>query len=106
MDMSDGNSWYILGNAHLTNFFQNGTSADQLNLALKAYTQAERGMKTPNPDLFANRATILEYLERYQEAVRDYTHAHSIDPNLGTEAKATRIVDFVVGTARMIANKN
>jgi len=29
-------------------------------------------MKEPNPDLFFNRATILEYLERYNEAVQDY----------------------------------
>ena len=37
-------------------------------------------MKEPNPDLYFNRATILEYLERYNEAVRDYNTAHSIDP--------------------------
>ena len=29
-------------------------------------------MTDPNPDLFFNRAIILEYLERYGEAVRDY----------------------------------
>ena len=29
----------VLGNAHLTNFFVNNESMEQLNLALKAYTQ-------------------------------------------------------------------
>ena len=29
-------------------------------------------MTDANPDLFFNRATILEYLERYNEAIRDY----------------------------------
>jgi len=39
-------------------------------------------MTDPNPDLFFNRATILEYLERYNEAIRDYNLAHQIDPAL------------------------
>ena len=72
----------MLGNAHLTNFFQNGTDMDQLTSALKAYAQTERTMSEPNPDLFFNRATIYEYLERYAEAVRDYGAAHVIDPTL------------------------
>jgi len=42
-------------------------------------------MKEPNPDLYYNRATILEYLERYNEAVIDYTKAHAIDPTLQAE---------------------
>jgi len=42
----------------------------------------ERLLKEPNPDLYFNRATILEYLERYNEAVRDYLKANSIDANL------------------------
>ena len=62
-------------------------------------------MRQPNPDLFFNRATILEYLERYQEAIRDYEFAHAIDPNLGAETKANRIVDFVCSTSRSILNK-
>jgi tetratricopeptide (TPR) repeat protein len=71
-----------LGNAHLTNFFTNNESTEQLELALKAYAQSEKWMKIGNPDLFCNRATILEYLERYAEAIRDYNVAHSIDPTL------------------------
>ena len=55
---------------------------EELNSALKAYAQTERLLKEPNPDLFYNRATIFEYLERYNEAVRDYLKANQIDPNL------------------------
>lgn len=65
----------------MTNFFTNKSSdLEQLTLALKAYTQTEKNSKEPNPDLFFNRATIYEYLERYAEAIRDYNHANSIDP--------------------------
>lgn len=73
--------------------------------ALAAYKQTDKLMKLPNPDLFYNRATILEYLERYQEAIRDYSTAHAIDPSLAADKKAARIVDFVCNTARSILNK-
>ena len=72
----------VLGNAHLTNFFTNGESIEELTKALKAFSQSESFMTDANPDLFFNRATILEYLERYNEAIRDYNLAHQIDPSL------------------------
>ena len=53
-------------------------------------------MSEPNPDLYFNRATIYEYLERYQEAGRDYMLAHQIDPSLQGDKKADRIIDFVI----------
>lgn len=42
LDLGDAQSWYVLGNAHLTNFFVNNGNVAELNLALKAYTQTER----------------------------------------------------------------
>lgn len=82
-DMSDSQSWYVLGNAHLTNFFVNNQSTLELESALKAYGLTEKYLKEPNPDLYFNRATVLEYLERYQEACTDFMKAYQIDPNLG-----------------------
>jgi len=29
-------------------------------------------MKEPNPDLYFNRGTVFEYLERYSEAAADF----------------------------------
>ena len=72
----------VLGNAHFTNFFMNKESIQQLELALKAYTQAEKNLTALNPDLFYNRGTIHEYLERYTEALADFQQAHIMDPNL------------------------
>lgn len=42
LDMKDSHSWYVLGNAHLTNFFQNNMSPNELQSALAAYSQSER----------------------------------------------------------------
>lgn len=105
LDLGDAQSWYVLGNAHLTNFFVNDENITELTTALKAYAQTERLQKEPNPDLYYNRATILEYLERYNEAVRDYSKAHQIDPNLQADKKAEKIVDFVIHAATLIATK-
>lgn len=80
--MSDSQSWYCLGNAHLTHFFRNNENTSHLDSALKAYAQTEKTMKEPNPDLYYNRGTILEYLERYNEAINDFQKAHAIDPTL------------------------
>lgn len=96
----------VLGNAHFTNFFVNNEDIEQLELALKAYAQTERQMTEPNPDLFFNRATIFEYLERYGEAVRDYNVAHSIDPNLNANNKAGAIIDFVVSTCNLVQSRS
>ncbi len=105
LDLGDSQSWYVMGNAHLTNFFVNNENISELTLALKAYSQTERLQKEPNPDLYYNRGTILEYLERYNEAFRDYTKAHQIDPNLQADKKAEKIVDFVIHAATLIATK-
>jgi tetratricopeptide (TPR) repeat protein len=66
----------------MTNYFTNNESIDQLEKALKSYAQTEKNLKEPNPDLFFNRATILEYLERYEEAIQNFNAAFVIDPSL------------------------
>lgn len=72
----------VLGNAHMTNYFTNRSNVSELQKALQAYSQTEKNLKEPNPDLFYNRATILEYLERYGEAIQNYNSAYVIDPSL------------------------
>jgi hypothetical protein len=49
-DLADSKSWCnkifsfsdVLGNSHLTNFFANNPTYEELNYALKAYTQSEK----------------------------------------------------------------
>jgi len=40
LDLNDGDSWYVLGNAYLSNFFINFKKIDELKNALKAYKKA------------------------------------------------------------------
>jgi len=86
----------------MTNYFTNNEDISHLQSAIKAYAQTERNLKEPNPDLFYNRATIFEYLERYGEAITDYNTAFVIDPSLKSDKLAGRIIDFVVKTSNLI----
>lgn len=52
--------------------------------------------------MYYNRATIYEYLERYNEAVRDYTKAHAIDTGLQADSKAEKIIGFVTNASNLI----
>lgn len=105
-DMKDSQSWYVLGNAHMTNFFVHQEQATQeLELALKAYMMAEKFLTEPNPDLYFNRATVLEYLERYGEAIADFGKAHKIDPNLDGERRAECVIGYVSRVYNAIRSK-
>ncbi|XP_059954249.1 tetratricopeptide repeat protein 5 isoform X2 [Mesoplodon densirostris] len=59
MDILDGRSWYILGNAYLSLYFSTGQNPKISQQALSAYAQAEKVDRTAssNPDLHLNRAT-------------------------------------------------
>lgn len=91
MDICDGFSWYVLGNAHLTNFFTNNPTAEELNTALKAYAQAERNLAKPIPDLFYNRGTAYKFLESYQSAFNEFQRAHSLDSTLNADSACASI---------------
>ncbi|XP_060031395.1 tetratricopeptide repeat protein 5 [Erinaceus europaeus] len=82
MDIHDGRSWYILGNAYLSLYFNTGQSPKISQQALSAYAQAEKVDRTAssNPDLHLNRATLHKYEENYGEALEGFSRAAALDP--------------------------
>ncbi len=58
VDIKDPESWYILGNAYMSNFFVNMKYMSELQNALKAYNQAETKFSKCHPDLHYNRANV------------------------------------------------
>ena len=104
-DLGDSESWYVLGNAHLNNFFSGGQLYEHLDYALKAYSQSEKNQVFENPDLYHNRGTIYSYLEQYSKAIEDFDKAHSIDPNLGAKYQANNIKEFVFNVWKIIKKK-
>uniref|UniRef100_UPI00398F1614 tetratricopeptide repeat protein 5 n=1 Tax=Pristiophorus japonicus TaxID=55135 RepID=UPI00398F1614 len=84
MDVKDGTSWYILGNAYLSLFFVTGQSPRISQQALSAYAQAEKVdlAARSNPDLHLNRSTLYKYEENYREALLGFAQAAALDPAL------------------------
>ncbi|XP_034849912.1 tetratricopeptide repeat protein 5 isoform X1 [Mirounga leonina] len=82
MDVHDGRSWYILGNAYLSLYFNTGQNPKISQQALSAYSQAEKVDRTAcsNPDLHLNRATLHKYEENYGEALEGFSRAAILDP--------------------------
>eukprot|EP00249_Psilotum_nudum_P016962 c26079_g1_i2 orf=417-1649(-) len=84
LDVKDGQSWYTLGNAYLTSFFVTGAwDQSKLHQSLKAYQNAEKDeAANTNPDLYFNSATVNQYLEDYERALRGFEAASLRDPGL------------------------
>ncbi|XP_051990956.1 tetratricopeptide repeat protein 5-like [Xyrauchen texanus] len=82
LDVTDGTSWYILGNAYISMFFTSGQNPQLSQQALSAYAQAEKIDKSSsmNPDLQFNRATLFQYEEMYSSALDGYSRAAILDP--------------------------
>ncbi|XP_057581128.1 tetratricopeptide repeat protein 5 isoform X2 [Hippopotamus amphibius kiboko] len=82
MDILDGRSWYILGNAYLSLYFNTGQNPKISQQALSAYAQAEKVDRTAssNPDLHLNRATLHKYEENFGEALEGFSRAAALDP--------------------------
>ncbi|KAJ1460438.1 hypothetical protein M885DRAFT_509419 [Pelagophyceae sp. CCMP2097] len=102
-DYDDAESWYVLGNAQVARFFNDGRAgrnAADLRGASKAYARADgkytSAAEAPlpagfvpsegrwgNPDLYFNRANLLRYLEDYAPACVDLERAAALDASLG-----------------------
>ena len=115
LDLSDGRSWYVLGNAYLALFFSRMETAEHVWNAMKAYKRAEsdKSQGVNNPDLHQNRATIHEYQEDYAEALEGYMLASVLDPGWATpkdaiemlKARLIAICDLIATGGRVKAKK-
>ncbi|KAM5176550.1 tetratricopeptide repeat protein 5 isoform 2-T2 [Callospermophilus lateralis] len=78
MDVLDGRSWYILGNAYLSLYFNTGQNPKISQQALSAYAQAEKVDRkaSSNPDLHLNRATGKMKVKKLQSMLGNLRPAH------------------------------
>lgn len=107
MDMEDGKSWYILGNAYLSFFFIANQNPKVLKQCMAAYGKAlQDTVCCSDPCLHYNRATILKYEEDYQGAVLGYQKAIQYDP-LWTDVKESleNLVNYIEQVQEMITKK-
>ncbi|KAK2180329.1 hypothetical protein NP493_447g01045 [Ridgeia piscesae] len=91
LDIKDGTSWLILGNAYLSQFFMGGQNPKIVKLCFSAYQQAERDpVANCNPDLHYNRAMAYKYQEDYQLALTGFARALALDPSWGMPKQQER----------------
>ncbi|XP_031555752.1 tetratricopeptide repeat protein 5-like [Actinia tenebrosa] len=107
LDISDGMSWYILGNAYLSQFFSGTHSPPILKQCMSAYTNAEKDPRTAsNPDLHFNRAMAYKYQEEYEHCINDFKKAFIFDPGF-QEAKEQRkkVLHYLTSTMELVKAK-
>lgn len=92
LDPTDGESWYVLGNALLQYSFVVTHSDSDLHQALGSYTAASKAEKKPESlvDLHYNRATVLRYLGRYPETLEALRESCRLDPGWDVPAAAVK----------------
>lgn len=107
LDVKDGQSWYTLGNAYLTSFFVTGTwDQSKLRQSLKAYQNAEKDeLANSNPDLYFNCATVNQYLEDYERALKGFKAASLRDPGLHAEEEVEKLVKLLAKLEDSTTNK-
>ncbi|XP_067137612.1 tetratricopeptide repeat protein 5-like [Centruroides vittatus] len=107
MDVEDGKSWYILGNAYLSFFFIANQNPKVLKLCMAAYEKALRDpVSRCDPCLHYNHATVLKYEEDYQGAIDGFEKAIQYDP-LWTDVRDSleNFVGYVQQIQEMVTKK-
>ena len=107
LDIADGTSWFVLGNAYLAQFFGGTQSEQVLQLCLKAYTQAEKdAVAKNNPDLHFNRSMCYLYQSDFKAALYSFITASRLDPFWDLPvSKANMLKDYLKSTDNMISTK-
>ncbi|XP_016330265.1 tetratricopeptide repeat protein 5-like [Sinocyclocheilus anshuiensis] len=108
LDVTDGTSWYILGNAYISMFFTSGQNPQLSQQALSAYAQAEKIDKASsmNPDLHFNRATLFQYEEMYSSALDGYSRAAALDPGWeDAQEREKQLLNYLDQVTVLIENK-
>ncbi|XP_068777819.1 tetratricopeptide repeat protein 5 [Struthio camelus] len=108
LDPADGRSWYVLGNAYVSLFFACGQSPEAARRALGAYGQAEKvdPEAAKNPDLHLNRATLLQYEERYGPALEGFARAAALEPGWAEpRLRHGRLLDYLSRLCALLANR-
>ncbi len=108
LGLDDAESWYVLGMAHTSAYFSCTHRREDLGKGLKAYNRAaelEKKGEGRNPDLYFNRGKVHQYLENFEESVKDFEVAKEIDPSLPSDGPISEIRSWVLRVSDLVSRK-
>ncbi|XP_067379666.1 tetratricopeptide repeat protein 5 isoform X2 [Channa argus] len=108
LDITDGTSWYILGNAYVSLFFTCGQKPQLSQQALSAYSQSEKVDRAAScyPELHFNRATLFQYEEMFGSALGGYSRAAALDPSWQEPPEREKqLLEYLEKIIELIQNK-
>lgn len=108
LDVADGTSWFILGNAYVFLFFTCGQNPQLSQQALSAYSQSEKVDRSASccPDLHFNRSTLFQYEEMYGSALEGYSRAAALNPGWDEPIeKEKQLLDYLRKVTDLMENK-
>uniref|UniRef100_A0A669DUH1 Tetratricopeptide repeat domain 5 n=1 Tax=Oreochromis niloticus TaxID=8128 RepID=A0A669DUH1_ORENI len=108
LDVKDGTSWYILGNAYVSLFFTCGQNPQLSQQALSAYTQSETVDRAAScyPELHFNRSTLFQYEEMYGSALAGYSRAAELDPGWKEPPEREKqLLEYLEKVTELLQNK-
>ncbi|KYQ91140.1 hypothetical protein DLAC_08049 [Tieghemostelium lacteum] len=112
-DLKDSESWYLLGNAYLNQFFLDiDKYATDIDSALKAYQcslqygGSATGEILENQDLYCNRATIYMYKEDYQLALEGYEKASQLEEQWKEPLDKINKIIYILSSIKEIFHLN
>lgn len=107
LDMSDGHSWLVLGNAYLASFFTVDSKMESLRHCKAAYNKAANDpLAVVLPELHFSRFHVQWYEEDYAGALGSLQRAYELEPTW-TECKTKfdECYKFLTKLSQMVKNK-
>ncbi|KAK5848286.1 hypothetical protein PBY51_005914 [Eleginops maclovinus] len=108
LDVTDGTSWYILGNANVSLFFTSGQKPQLSQQAMSAYAQSEKVERAAScyPELHYNRATLFQYEEMFGSALEGYSRAAALDPGWeDARVREKQLLEYLRKVTELLQNK-
>ncbi|KAG7495600.1 tetratricopeptide repeat protein 5 [Solea senegalensis] len=108
LDVTDGMSWFILGNANVSMFFSCGQNPQLCQQALSAYAQSEKvdGAAAFYPELHFNRATLFQYEEMFGSALEGYSRAAALEPSMkDPPLREKQLLEYLEKVTALAQNK-
>ncbi|KAK4376323.1 hypothetical protein RND71_007000 [Anisodus tanguticus] len=111
LDIQDGISWYVLGNACLTSYFATGCwDVSMLLQSLQAYKNAKKDERMLSSiHLCFNCSLTYKFLEDYETAIAGFEAASSMEPGLtyaNAQEEASYLYEILDGIVSFLQDLN